>query len=350
MAVYTTIDDPEAYFQTVIWTGNGSDDRAITLPGDTNMQPDLVWVKGRTDTYRNALFDAARGATKYVESDTNTAEQTGATFLKSFTSDGFTLGTGGRVNANTETYAAWCWNTQGGSGSSNTDGSINTTTTSVGQTQGFSIITYTGNGTAGATIGHGLGSVPKMLIVKRKNDTGNWGVYHESIGNTLRLYLQDESATSDGNWNNTTPTSSVFTIDDGAVVNSSSDTYIAYCFAEKQGYSKFGVYSGNGNADGPFIFCSFRPAFVLCKRTDAADFYWNIIDNKRNTYNPVGKALFPNVDEVENDYTNFADFYSNGFKIRHTSNGSNNSSGTYIYMAFAEAPFVNSNGVPCNAR
>ena len=331
MAVYTTIDDPEAYFQTVIWTGNGSDDRAITLPGDTNMQPDLVWVKGRTDTYRNALFDAARGATKYVESDTNTAEQTGATFLKSFTSDGFTLGTGGRVNTNTETYVAMCWKEASGI---------------------FDIALYTGTDETSHTVAHNLGTIPHMMWVKSRDRTEGWTNYHHQntdAPETDRLMFNTTAATGDyiELWYDTAPTSSVFTIGTDFQVDKLNDDYVAYLFSEKQGFSKFGSYVGNGANDGTFVYTGFRPAFLLVKPSSAAG-SWNIYDNKRLGYNDDNNQLYADLSNAEG--TDDAALLSNGFKWTANTGDPNSSGRRYIYAAFAEAPFVNSNGVPCNAR
>ena len=352
---YSTISKPSLHFNTKLWTGNDTDNTSIT---GITFQPDLVWVKNRTSTNSHALFDAVRGATKYIESDTTDAEATGATFLKSFDSDGFTLGSGGRVNANSQNYCGWNWKANG-AGSANTDGSINTTATSVNTTAGFSIVKYVGNDTAGATVGHGLGAVPKMIIIKRLSGSAqNWCVYHYKLGNTDAMYLNDTASTVGSNtfWNNTTPTSSVFTLGSSSLVNGGggSDSYIAYCFAEKKGYSKFGSYTGNGNADGTFVYTGFSPAYVVVKRTDAVE-SWFQYDNKRNAHvgNERYYVLRPNTNSVEN--TTYSDnwqmdFLSNGFKLRASAGHLN--SGNLIYMAFAAEPLVANVGasIPATAR
>jgi len=354
MAAYTTIDDPSAHFQVVLYTGDGAANNAITLPGDTDMQPDFVWIKQRSAVARaHCLFDAVRGATKFISSDAADAESTDADTLDSFASDGFQVDADVKVNASADTYFALCWNTQGGAGSSNTAGSINTTTTSVGTTQGFSISTYTGTGSADATIGHGLGVVPKFMIFKRRDASGSWVVYHQAIGNTKVLYLDTTSA-EDGSissFNNTSPTSTLINFGNGAYVNASSGTYVAYVFADVQGFSKFGSYTGNGNADGPFIYTGFRPTFIMFKKYSGTE-QWSMRDTKRNPFNS-STTYISNADstEYEDSHVDYAtDFLSNGIKLRGTAGSINTSGETYIYMAFAEQPFVNSEGVPCNAR
>jgi len=349
---YTTIDDPEAYFQVQLYTGDGSADHAITLGADTDMQPDFVWIKNRDQTDEHCVFDAVRGATKVLHPDGDGAEATDADTLDSFTSDGFQVDADVKVNTNTEKYVAWNWKANG-SGSSNTDGSINTTKTSANTTSGFSINTFTGTGSA-ATIGHGLGVVPKMIIVKTRGQASTWSVYHASLGETKLLRLEGTNAvgTETGWWNDTAPTSTLFTIGGNHYAN----TQVAYCFADVQGFSKFGGYTGNGNADGPFIYTGFKPAWVMVKRRDSAG-GWTILDNKRDPFNEMDTILIAETTNVEVDFgtTNRnVDFVSNGFKIQYTAAGGttelNASGGTYLYMAFAEAPFVNSKGVPCNAR
>ena len=253
-----------------------------------------------------------------------------------------------QINNNSDTYVAWNWKAGGGQGSSNTDGSINTTYTSVNTTAGFSISKYTGTG-ATATIGHGLGVAPKMIIIKQTNTTRNWVVGHDGIGWTKYLYLDSTNAQGTGNFfNDTAPTNSVFSVVNDGGVNGSGGTYIAYCFAEKTGYSKFGSYTGNGNADGTFVYTGFKPAFIIFKRTNTAN-DWFMVDNKINPFNVTDKMLRPNLSNAEQSFNNI-DFLSNGFKPRGASDGFNASGSTYIYMAFAESPFVNSKGVPNNAR
>ena len=344
---YTTIDDPEAYFQSALYTGTGSE-LAVTLAGDTDMQPDWVWLKGRSFADNHMVFDSARGVTKYMHPNTGAAESTAAETLKSFDSDGFTIGTESSMNTSSGTHVGWCWNTQGGAGSSNTAGTINSTTTSVGATQGISISTYTGTNTA-ATIGHGLGAVPKMIIVKRRNGSAVWYVHHQNLGSAnyhIVITTTAVQGTGTGQWNDTLPTSTVFSVGTGSDTNGSSDTYVAYCFAPKQGFSKFGTYEGNGAADGTFVYTGFKPAFVMTKSIDSTS-SWFIYDNKREGFNVDNDALIAEATDAEAT-TDQIELLSNGFKLR--ASGDPNVAETYIYMAFAEAPLVNSNGVPCNAR
>ena len=341
---YTTINKSTDYFNTKLYTGTGSSN-ALTGVG---FAPDWLWIKARGASYSNQLVDNVRGATKMLASDNNSAEFTAADRVASLDSDGFTLGSNANVNASSGTYVSWNWKANG-QGSSNTDGSINTTYTSVNTTAGFSICQWEGTG-ANATIGHGLGVVPKMYIVKNVDATNDWNVYHHSIGNTHRLFLNTTQAAEDNAsaWNDTSPTSSVFSVSTNTNVNQSGSTMIAYVFAEKTGFSKFGSYTGNGNADGTFIYTGFKPAFVMVKRTDTAK-PWQMYDNKRVGYNPDNNQLNANDSAVEatND---FLDIVSNGFKVRTTDSTMNTSSGTYIYMAFAEAPLVGSNNIPATAR
>ena len=346
---YTTIDDPAVYFTTVLWTGNATG-RSIT----TGMYADMVWYKGRSYISNNSIVDSVRGTTKVLIPNNTDAEATDSGSITAFNSTNFTIGTAGGINGNTKTYAAWCWNTQGGAGSSNEAGTINSTTTSVGQTQGISISTYTGTNTA-ATIGHGLGAVPKMVIVKRTNGAAGWYVHHHNLTSAnYHIILNTTAAQGTGTyqWNDTLPTSTVFSVGTGSDTNGSSDTYVAYCFAPKQGFSKFGSYIGNGNADGVFVYTGFKPAFLLakCSSTTAGGAgNWYIFDGKRAGYNFANYSLKTNSTDAEATST-YLELLSNGFKIRNAAADLNGSGNTHIYMAFAEAPFVNSNGVPCNAR
>ena len=346
MAVYTAIDDPELYFQVKIWTGNGSA-RSITFDGENDMQPDLVWAKSRSDTYNHCLIDSVRGVGKLIRSNQTTAEETHATTVSAFNSNGFSLGGGDAfTNVDSATYVAWCWKANG-SGSSNTAGSINTTATSANTTAGISIVTWTGDENSSATLGHGLGAVPKYIVTKGRTYASSWATFHASHGATKWFQGCETDAVADNDqiWNDTEPTSTLFTVGASNQVNDAYN-YVAYVFAEKQGFSKFGSYTGNSNADGTFVYTGFRPAMVIVKRTDTTD-DWFILDNKRNTYNPQNKYSMQDSSNAEATYI-FFDFLSNGFKIRSTGGGHN--TGAYIFMAFAEAPFVNSKGVPCNAR
>tara|TARA_Y100001938_G_C8017290_1_gene393287 strand:- start:30 stop:1064 length:1035 start_codon:yes stop_codon:yes gene_type:complete len=342
---YTSIDDPGIYFNTVLYTGNGSTN-AITGVG---FAPDWVWLKGRNNANNHNLNDTVRGVNKQLYSDLNNAETTATTHLTAFDSDGFTLGNDGAVNGNSDTYVSWNW-LAGGSASSNGNGSI-TSSVSANTTAGFSIVTYTGNGTAGATVGHGLGSVPRWIIVKVRNTTNEWVVYHASLGATKFIELNSAGAsqTSSTRFNDTEPTSSVFSLGTAAGLNTSSDTHVAYCFSEKKGYSKFSSYVGNGSSDGPFVYTGFRPSWVLFKKTTGSAANWQLWDNKRDPDNPVERAMHPDIANTPSTDQEI-DFLSNGFKIRDTGHHVNGDGITFIYMALAESPFVNSNGVPNNAR
>jgi hypothetical protein len=342
---YTTINKSSLHFNTVQWTGNASTN-AITGVG---FRPDWIWGKSHTSGYSHQLYDVVRGATYSLKTNGYTAQETLSTGLTSFDSDGFTLGSNTNINASGHTVTGWNWKAGNSQGSSNTDGSINTTYTSVNTTAGFSISTYTGTG-SNATIGHGLGAVPSVVIVKRYATQGDWIGYFKALGNTknARFNTTDAADTNSTVWNSTTPTSSVFSVGTFGETNSSGGTFVAYCFAEKTGFSKFGSYTGNGNADGAFIYTGFKPAWIMQKRTDSAN-NWNIYDVKRNTFNIVDKYLY--ADDTSAEITTSAlDITSNGFKCRNASTFLNASGGTYIFMAFAEAPLVGSNNVPCTAR
>jgi len=340
---YTTINKSTDYFNTKLYTGNGTDNHAITGVG---FQPDWVWLKARNQADYHYSLDAVRGVTKCIFQNDTSAESTFADSLKSFDSDGFTLGTSGDLNASSQTMASWNWKANG-AGSSNTDGSI-TSTVSANTTSGFSIVKWTGNSTSGATVGHGLGVVPKMIIVKTTARTGNWVTYHHTLGATKYLELNNTGAvgTSTAAWNDTSPTSSVFSLGSWSNTNDNGYGMIAYCFAEKTGYSKFGSYVGNNNADGTFVYTGFKPAWIMIKQTSDTN-QWFIFDNKRNTFNPETLYIQANTSDGDNAFTSL-DFTSNGFKFL-TSNAAFNN-GSYIYMAFAEAPLVGSNNVPCTAR
>ena len=335
MAVYTTIDNPGLFFNTKLWTGNDGSGHAITGVG---FQPDFVWIKNRNTTDDHNLFDSVRGNTKTILSNSNAAEATNTSRLESFDSDGITVGADNDTNRNGDSIVGWNWLGANGT-SSNSDGSI-TSTVSANTTAGFSIVSYTGNSTAGATIGHGLGVVPSMIIVKSLESSDAWYVYHPKLGATKAVFLNltNAATTSSSYWNDTAPTSSVFSVAGDTSTNNSGGM-IAYCFAEKQGYSKFGSYTGNGNADGPFVYTGFKPAWVMIKRTDSAD-NWMLYDNKRDTINPQAVALNPDTSGAEFSTSNTLDFLSNGFKLKSTEATTNASGGTFIFMAFAENPFV----------
>jgi len=330
---YTTIDNPELYFQTKIYTGDGTTSNAQTFDGDENMQANMIWFKRRNGSANHFLYDSVRGANRsLVPNDTDTEATSGeqTTYLASFDSDGFTLGDDvNNINASSQTYAAWAWKESA--------------------TAGFDIVSYTGNGSA-RTISHSLSAKPGFFVVKGRSYGEEWECYHTSLGATKCLQLNADGGEDDlaNRFNDTEPTTSVFTVGDADAVNKSSETYIAYLFSEKQGFSKFGSYTGNGDADGGFIYLGFRPAWFMCKNYQDAGDNWIVHDNKRDTFNVTDNGLAPNSAEAE--FTDVdMDFLSNGVKMRNNT-GRANSAKTFIYMAFAESPFVNSNGVPNNAR
>jgi hypothetical protein len=339
-----TVVQGDDYFNTVLYTGTGS---SLGVTG-VGFQPDWVWIKERSGVADHGLYDAVRGTTKQLESNNTDAETTEATGLTAFGADGFTVGALAQLNTSADVYVAWNWKANG-AGVSNTDGTI-TSTVSANTTAGISIVTYTGTG-ANATVGHGLGVQPFMVIVKnRDNGAAGWYVEHIKLTGfgTYTIFLNQTSAESanSAHWNDTAPTSSVFSVGTSGGTNESGSSHVAYCFAEVEGFSKFGSYTGNGIADGPFVFLNFRPKFILTKRSDTAD-DWNIIDTTRSPYNEADAVLFPNLSNAELDWPagssdRSRDILSNGFKVRDTNAEVNASGGTYIYMAFAENPFKNS--------
>jgi hypothetical protein len=322
------------FFNTVLYTGNGTS-QSITGVG---FQPDFVWGKSRSNVSNHALVDAVRGRSKVLYSYLTSAEATsGSTSdLTSFDADGFSLGTVLRTSLNSNGFSnvAWNWKANG-AGVTNTAGTI-TSTVSANTTSGFSVVTYTATGSV-ATIGHGLGVAPRMVILKGRSGATDWFVYHASIGATKGIYLNQTGAeiTSVNFWNDTAPTSTVFTA--GVGVGGSGVTMVAYCFAEVPGYSKFGSYNGTGSSDGPFVFTNMRPAYVMIKRTDTTG-NWIVWDTTRNTFNVMGEELYPNLSNAGSTATDL-DVLSNGFKLRNTTADFNASGGTYIFMALASAPF-----------
>ncbi len=345
---YTTIKKPSDYFNTVLYTGNGST-QSITGVG---FQPDWTWLKSRSNSNVHALFDAVRGVTKRISSNDTSAEATEAGALTAFDSDGFSLGNWTSTNGSGHTLASWNWKANG-AGSANTDGSI-TSTVSANTTSGFSIVKYTGTG-ANATIGHGLGSAPACIITKRLDTSNNWGVGHDGLHATSAwekyIELNNTNTVGDyiGQWQDTAPTNSVFYVGDSNSSNASGDGMIAYCFANKTGYSKFGSYTGNGSTDGAFIYTGFKPAWVMIKRTDATS-RWRMYDNKINPFNVADTRLSAESSDAENTGTaNAIDMISQGFKIRTSESQLNASGGNFIYMAFGQS-LVGSNNIPCTAR
>jgi len=337
---YTTIDDPSLYFRVKTYSGSSSDGNAITWDEtDTNMSPNFLWLKNRTSAQEHWLCDTVRGTGKFLESNSNNAESSdGASGFASFDSNGFTLNDSARTNRNT--MVAWGWKES--------------------TNAGFDIVGYTGNATDDVDISHSLSAVPHVIIVKNRSNTNNesWAVYHHkntSAPETDFLKLDTTAATADNDeiWSDEAPTSSVFTIGRQDMVNGSSNTQIAYLWSEKQGFSKFGSYTtGNGNNDGAFVYTGMKISWLMVKKTNSAsNNEWIIWDNKRSTFNMVEKKLAANLTNAETDASWVGvDFLSNGFKFRSNDSIFNGSGDTYVYMAFAEAPFVNSKGVSCNAR
>ena len=345
------IKDGSAHFQTALHTGTGS---AITInqSGNSTFTSDFVWTKGRSGATDHILSNVISGTGKYLVSDTTADEVTNAQALTAFGAGSISYGTMAAVNTNAATYVDWMWK-GGGAGVSNTSGSI-TSTVSANTTAGFSVVTYTGTG-ANATVGHGLGVAPSMIIVKPKGSVvDNWGVYHASLGNTSRLLLNTTAAvaTNATYWNSTSPTSSVFSLGTSGLGNA-VDSYLALVFAPIAGFSAFGSYTGNASADGPFIYTGFKPAWVMWKNASAAATSWLIKDTSRDTYNVMTTRLFaenPNADDV-NTSNDLIDYVSNGFKVRSASGAQTNGSGnTIIYAAFASNPFGGSGAAPATAR
>ena len=348
---YTNIDDPSAYFQTALYTGNGST-QSITNDGNSDMQPDWVWVKSRSIAYHNVVFDSSRGVNQRLSTNLTAAEDTGAGYgtVSAFNSDGFSVSSGANTNNNSATYVAWQWKANGGTTSSNTDGSL-TSTVQANTTAGFSIVTYSNPSTNDNTIGHGLGVQPEIIIFKNTVDASNWYVASKYLSNYTTKYLEldttDAEQTHADGMNSTAPTSSVFSVGGISRTGDQGNLAVAYCFASKQGYSKFGSYVGNGNADGSFVYTGFKPAFVMVKAITSSK-NWDISTGAVSS-NQIDERLRANLADAE-ESSGYIDFLSNGFKMRNT-NGTQNSSGvTYIYMAFAEQPFVTSTGIPTTAR
>jgi hypothetical protein len=364
---YTTIDDPSAHFNTLIWSGNNASSRSFTGLG---FSPDWTWIKSRSDGAGHGIFDSVRGVNKRLDSGGTGAEITDHQFgrISSFDSDGFTVEEGtytnyesGDTNMTGRTYVGWSWRASDSNAVSNTDGSI-TSTVSANTTAGFSIVTYVSNNTEGATFGHGLNSAPDLVIVKGRDSADNWAVFNgTSTTNSRSLHLESSDAeipVSSYNfwnlyWDETRPSSTVVTLGVDAKVNKSgNENFVAYCFHSVKGYSKIGKYTGNGNADGTFVYTGFRPAYVLRKCTTNAE-QWHVQDTKRLDVNNDSDSsiLIPSNGNAEASNTNLnMDILSNGFKCRSSDGAGNGDGRGYIYMAFAEHPFVSSKGVPVTAR
>ena len=330
MAVYTTIDNPALYFNTVLYTGNGTDDTTISGVG---FQSDLTWIKARSNTAWHQVTDSVRGAGKVISTNSDGAESDFSS-LKSWNSDGFVLSDNSNFNGNTVTFVSWNWKESA--------------------TAGFDIVTYTGSGSA-QNISHSLSAVPEFFPTKRRSGTNQWRTYHVGASDSATDYANfdttDAFSDSATIFNDTMPTSSVFTVSTDSGINGSSETYVTYLWRSVQGFSKFGTYTGNGNTDGPFVYTGFRPAFLIIKKSSASGSSWMIFDTKRNPTNDGATLRLPvgGTDSESTDHI-LDNSLSNGFKIRDSDATLNTSGATFVYIAFAEAPFVNSNGVPCNAR
>ena len=350
---YTSINDPSAQFQIALYTGSSSS-VSPTFTGNANLQPDMMWIKSRSATTNNNIYDSSRGSTERLYPNLNSQVDTVSGMA--FNSDGFTTGTNsvGDINVDGSTYVGWGWKANGGTTATNSSGSI-TSYTQANTTAGFSIVTYTGNGSSGATVGHGLGTVPDTIILKCRNATENWFVNTPIAGGVGYMMLNQTNADSGANssvWNSTAPTSTLFTLGNSGGVNGNNNTYVAYCFANTKGFSSFGSYSGSGGDAGPFVFLGFKPAFVMIKKVNSAE-DWGIVDDKRsstNGFNVINRFLYANQSYAEATTQTPADLLSNGFKSRNSDGKWNTDGSEYRYMAFASSPFVTSDGVPTTAR
>ena len=348
---YTTIDDPTAHFETKLWSGTGST-QSIT---NMNFQPDFIWWKERSSTSHHNLTDSVRGVSKQIYPNRNNAETSySGSEISAFNSDGFSIGTSSDTNANGETYVSWNFKagtsfsndaSSTGVGSLDSSGSKNTTA-------GFSIISFTGTESGTPSIAHGLSSTPEWIFSRPRDVSDNWMVFHGSFSAQDYMILNTTAAKASASsvWNSL-PSSTVINMGDNAGVNDDG-AMIMYAFHSVKGFSKFGSYTGNGDADGTFVYTGFRPAWLIIKQSSGAGNDWLIYDNKRDASNVANKLLVANANgtEATGQSFNYIDLLSNGFKLRGSDARNNGSGGTMIYMAFAESPFVNSNGVPNNAR
>jgi hypothetical protein len=364
---YTTIDDPSEYFTTLIYTGNATDNRNLTNNANAgDFKPDWLWLKERGATSSHQLHDSTRGSSFAVMSDSTAVEDEDANRVQAFQTNGFQVGTASTVNQNNIAMVAWQWKANGGTTTTN-----DASSTGVGSidsviqantTAGFSIVTYTGNGTEGASFAHGLGVAPDLVIIKGRSHADNWPVFNGTSNTTSRsLHLEGNDAeipVSSYNfwnlyWDETRPSSTVVTLGVDAKLNGDGRTFVAYCFVGIPGYSKLGTYVGNGSganssANGTFVYTGFKPAWVMVKATTVAQ-GWNIFDNKRTPTNEMGEFLFADTADAETTGYDSMDFLSNGFKLRRNLNGTNDSDQSYVYLAFAEHPFVSSTGTPTTA-
>jgi hypothetical protein len=346
---YSDIKDPSAYFQIATYTG--SNNQSITNDGNSDLQPDFIWIKRYQSYEHYHLTNSSLGVNKQLLSSSNVAEQSRTDQIQSFNTDGFTLGTdaAGYTNVVGDAYVAWQWKANGGTTSTNTDGDI-TSTVQVNQDAGFSIVTYTGNTSNNQTVGHGLGTKPSVILIRNRTRVESWRLNHQSINNgtgMIRLNSTDAYNTTGTTLMNVAPTSSVFNVSTDWSVNGNYP-FVAWCWAEKQGYSKFGAYTGISSTDGRFVYTGFKPAFVMIKRSDGVT-NWRLFDNKRSGFNGDTSQLYPNLTNPEDAAGDQIDLLSNGFKNRAVSGDQNGSGQTYFYMAFAENPFV-AGGIPTTAR
>ena len=343
---YSTIDDPTLYFNTVLYAGTGSEQ---TVSG-VNFSPGLTWLKSRSNGQPNVLSDSVRGGNKQLYTADTQAETTYSQYLKSFNSDGFVLGTDSGINQSSQTFVSWNWKA-GGSASNNTDGN-KTISLSVNTTAGFSVGTYAGTG-QDSTIGHGLGAVPDWLMIKnRSSGSRKWQLWHNGLTGTnkyLAIDRSDAELTDSASWDNTAHSNTVWNTYGSGEANQNGENFVCYAWTSIQGFSKFGSYTGNGNANGPFIYTGFKPAWIMTKQINGGS-SWIVHDNKRDPINAVTEYFTVEEPDAAGTLANSFDLCSNGFKVR-TSNGDRNSSGdSFAYWAFAESPLVNSEGIPNNAR
>ena len=342
------INKPNLHFNTLLRTGNYSGGGGTTAITGVGFAPGLMWEKKRNGTSIHSWLDQVRGNGKQLQSESTGAETTTSQYA-SIDSDGFTVNNSGDYGGS-DNLVSWHWKANG-AGSSNSDGST-TATVSANTTAGFSIVSWTGTGSA-TTLGHGLGTTPQVILVKNRSEVYGWQMYHPGLGGNnkyISINSSDAVATDTASWNNTAPTSSVFSVGASDANNKNTNNIIAYCYAEKKGYSKFGSYIGNGNANGRFVYTGFKPAFVLIKNITDAGELWEMFDNKRIGYNPKNHRLYASTNDAEDTSAERLDLLSNGFKIRTTGSHVNESGDTMIYMAFAENPIIGSNNIPATAK